>query len=82
MPRAKIDARFWTFDLLPLVLLGVVLFLFARLGPAGVFDAAFPPIEELTIERVSFDQRGLHLQVVSGGPEPITIAQVTVDEAV
>ena len=59
-----------------------MLFLFARFAPAGVFDAAFPPIEELTIERVSFDQSGLHLQVVNGGPEPITIAQVTVDEAV
>ncbi len=77
-----IDARFWIFGLLPLVLLGVMLFLFARFGPAGVFDAAFPPIEELTIERVSFDNGGLHLQVVNGGPEPITIAQVTVDEAV
>jgi zinc transporter ZupT len=38
-------------------------------------------VEELTIERATFDSGGIQLQVVNGGPEPVTIAQVTVDEA-
>ena len=79
--RTTFDAWFWVFGLVPLVLLGIVLFLFARFGPVGVFEAAFPPVEELTIERTSFDRDGAHVELVNGGPEPVTIAQVTVDEA-
>lgn len=73
---------FWIFGLLPLVLLAGLLALFAIVGPAGIFDAAFPPIEELTIERISFTEDGIEVRVVNGGPEEVTIAQVTVDEAV
>ena len=80
--RTTLDARFWIFGLLPLALLAVALYLFSQFGTAGVFDAAFPPIEELTIERLSFTDAGIDVQVVNGGPEPVTIAQVTVDEAV
>lgn len=79
--RTTIDARFWIFGLLPLALLAVALYLFSQFGTAGVFDAAFPPIEELTIERLSFTEAGIDVQVVNGGPEPVTIAQVAVDEA-
>ena len=68
--------------LAPLVLLGVFLTLFIRLGPIGVFRAAFPPIEELTFERVAFPEPGLvRVHLVNGGPEPVTVAQVMVDEA-
>jgi len=68
--------------LAPLVLLGVFLTLFIRLGPVGVFKAAFPPIEELTFERVAFPEPGLvRVHLVNGGPEPLTVAQVMVDEA-
>lgn len=68
--------------LAPLVLLGVFLTLFIRLGPVGVFRAAFPPIEELTFERVAFPEPGLvRVHLVNGGPEPLTVAQVMVDEA-
>ena len=79
--RTTLDARFWIFGLLPLALLAVALYLFSQYGTAGVFDAAFPPIEELTIERLSFTEAGIDVQVVNGGPEPVTIAQVAVDEA-
>lgn len=66
----------------PLVLLGVFLVLFVQFGPVGVFRAAFPPIEELTIDRVTFPEAGLiRVHLVNGGPEAVTIAQVQVDEA-
>ena len=66
----------------PLLLLGVFLVLFVQFGPVGVFRAAFPPIEELTIDRVTFPEAGLiRVHLVNGGPESVTIAQVQVDEA-
>ena len=77
----RLGPRFWIFGLLPLVLLAGLLAFFGLVGPAGVFEAAFPPIEELTIERIYFDDAGIGVEVVNGGPEAVTIAQVTVDEA-
>ena len=42
----------WLKGLAPLVLLAGLVFVFLRLGPVGVFRATFPPVEELTLERV------------------------------
>ena len=68
--------------LLPLLLLGALLVVFAQTGPIGVFQAAFPPVEELSFERIAFPEPGLvRVHMVNGGPEPVTIAQVIVDEA-
>ena len=67
---------------LPLLLLAALLAVFARIGPIGVFQAAFPPIEELTFERIAFPEPGLiRVHLVNGGPEPVTVAQVIVDDA-
>src|SRR5690606_9993439 len=44
--------------------------------------AAFPPVEELTLHRVSFPaENQIRVEVVNGGPEPVTIRQVMVDDA-
>jgi ZIP family zinc transporter len=68
--------------LLPLLLLAALLAVFARIGPVGVFRTAFPPIEELTFERIAFPEPGLiRVHMVNGGPEPVTVAQVIVDDA-
>ena len=67
---------------LPLLLLAGLLALFVRVDPTAVFRAAFPPIEELTFERIAFPQPGLiRVHMVNGGPEPVTVAQVMVDDA-
>ena len=67
---------------LPLLLLAGLLALFVRVDPTDVFRAAFPPIEELTFERIAFPQPGLiRVHMVNGGPEPVTVAQVMVDDA-
>jgi zinc transporter ZupT len=56
--------------------------LFLRYDPTEPFRAAFPPVEELTVDRVTFPGPGmLRVHVVNGGPQPVTIAQVMVDEA-
>lgn len=72
----------WLLGVGPLVLLALVVTLFLRAGPVGVFTQAFPPVEELTIDRVTFPEPGLlEISVVNGGPEAVTIAQVFVDDA-
>jgi ZIP family zinc transporter len=73
----------WIKGLAPLVLIAILVFAFLRIGPAGVFQAAFPPVEELTIERVTLPAPGeMRVTIVNGGPEPVTVAQVMVDDAV
>ena len=73
----------WLKGLAPLVLIALLVYTFLRVGPAGVFQAAFPPVEELTIERVTLPAPGeMRVTVVNGGPEPVTVAQVMVDDAV
>jgi ZIP family zinc transporter len=72
----------WALALGPLVLLAALVALFLRAGPVGVFRQAFPPVEELTIERISIPRVGLlQVHVVNGGPETSTVAQVLVDDA-
>jgi ZIP family zinc transporter len=72
----------WLLGLGPLVLLGALVTLFLRVGPVGVFRQTFPPVEELTVERIRLPQAGLmEVRVVNGGPQPVTIAQVMVDDA-
>ena len=75
-------ASLWLKGLAPLVLLAILVVAFLRFGPLGVLRQGFPPIEELTIERITLPQPGrMQLHVVNGGPEPVTIAQVLVDDA-
>lgn len=80
-PRPRGPAR-WILGLLPLALLaGLVAFFFVA-DPTAPFRDAFPPVEDLTIERVSFPENGvMRVHVVNGGPEAATIAQVIVDDA-
>lgn len=74
--------RKWTFGLLPLLLLAGVIFLFVQYNPMAFMEDTSPPVQELTIDRITFPERGtVRLHVVNGGPEPVTVAQVMVDEA-
>ena len=80
-PPGRGPAR-WILGLFPLALLaGLVVFFFGA-DPTAPFRDAFPPVEDLTIERVSFPETGvMRVHVVNGGPEASTIAQVIVDDA-
>jgi zinc transporter ZupT len=72
----------WFKGLAPLALLAGLVFLFLRVGPVGVFRATFPPVEELTLERIRLPEPGvMEVSVVNGGPEAVTIAQIMVDDA-
>ncbi len=73
--------RLWLYGLLPLLLLVLFVVFFLRFGPLGVFRAAFPPVEELTFTRVALTPGHFRVAVTNGGPSPVTVAQVQVDEA-
>lgn len=83
MADAKSGAgRRWLLGLLPLVLLAGLVAVFVRVDPTSVLRTAFPPVEDLTIERVTLPEPGrMRIHVVNGGPDPVTVAQVQVDEA-
>jgi len=78
---ARRMSRRWVWGLLPLLLLAVLVAVLVRFGPLGVFQAVVPPLEELTINRVKLEPGRFVIHVTNGGPEPVTIAQVLVDEA-
>jgi ZIP family zinc transporter len=67
--------------LLPLMGLGVLLALIVLNG-AGIGRQDVPPVEDLTVERVALPtEHEFVVHVTNGGPDPVTIRQVTVNEA-
>lgn len=73
--------RTWMLGLLPLALLAVLSAVIARGGVLEFFRRGVPPVEELTFERAALAPGKFTLTVVNGGPSPVTVAQVMVDEA-
>jgi len=71
---------FWGSALLPIVLLAMLLFGFLIFGPLGVFKATLPPIEEVAIQRIILEPEQIVVEIINDGPEPVTIAQVAVNE--
>lgn len=67
--------------IIPLLLLAGVIGLIVATD-AGLGDRKAPPIETLAIERVTLPEPNMiKVRVVNDGPDPITIAQVMVDDA-
>ena len=71
----------WIWFALPLALLGVLSLIVTKGGMLSRLARGVPPVEELTVDRVRLAPGHLVLTVVNGGPEPVTVAQVMVDEA-
>src|SRR5690606_28303041 len=71
----------WIWVLLPLLLLGAVLaYLVTTQG--GLAELAGPPVEQITIERITLPEPGvIQVTVVNDGPQEVTIPQVLVDDA-
>ncbi|RPI32622.1 MAG: metal transporter [Chloroflexota bacterium] len=66
---------------LPLVILGGVIILFLTTG--GGLDLTSPaPVEALTVERTVLRPGRIEIAVRNAGPEPLTISQVIVNNAV
>lgn len=75
-------ARLTAAILIPLVLLGIVVAALLMFSPADrLKDPAAPPVETLSIRRVLLKPEGLVISILNEGPDPVTIAQVIVDDA-
>ena len=74
--------RAWALAAIPLALLALLLLVLTRSGPLGLVQPeGMPPVERLVIERAQLNADGIHLTVLNDGPDPVTIAQVIVDDA-
>ncbi|MBI5958325.1 MAG: ZIP family metal transporter [Chloroflexi bacterium] len=83
-PAAEVPApRYSTIliGVLPLLALALVLGLFIIGDPTAIFTGDAPPVEELQTQRVSLDDQGFLVEIINSGPDPVTLAQVTVDDA-
>ncbi len=78
-PRWGGKALLWA--LIPLLLLGGLLAVLVITG-AGLGARSAPPVEELTVDRITLPAPGeIVVDVTNGGADPVTIAQVQVDDA-
>lgn len=66
---------------LPLVVLTLALAWLLTTNPLTTADNGAPPVENLAFERVILEPGTIRLLVRAGGSEPMTIAQVQVDDA-
>ncbi len=73
--------KMWIHAFLPLVLLGILLVVFLKFGPLGVFSSTIVPLENVFIQKVWFSPDHMSVEVFNDGPEAITIAQVLVNDA-
>lgn len=71
----------WATGVLPILAMGLLLLLFTLVNPLALFDTSLPPIESLSIDRIRVVADGFDVSVLNSGPEPVTIAQVMVDDA-
>ncbi|HEX9676611.1 MAG TPA: hypothetical protein VGA07_11590 [Anaerolineales bacterium] len=71
----------WVSALLPLIALALLLSVFTLGDPLALFKANLPPIEDLTFEQIRVVPEGFEVTLVNGGPDPVTVAQVLVDDA-
>lgn len=75
------QATRWFMGLLPLIMLGVVVGVFLSSDPLSIFTGDVPPIEEIQVQRIRLNTDGFTLSIINNGPDPVTIAQVMVDDA-
>ncbi len=82
-PERGTKGRVVVLGLLPLVALLALVVAFVQTDPLEGVRKAFPPVEELNFERVTLksDPQEIVVRVRNGGPDPVTIAQVQVDDA-
>jgi zinc transporter ZupT len=73
----------WLAALIPLALTAVVIVVFVLMDPLSGLRSSFPPVEELTFDRVVLENnpREIVVRVTNGGADPVTVAQVLVDDA-
>jgi zinc transporter ZupT len=80
-PPAAGTAPVWLLALLPLLLVAGLVWIVVASDPAARLRGDLPPVEVLAFERVELDADGIVATVINDGPDPVTIAQVMIDDA-
>ncbi len=71
----------WALGLLPLALIAAAVGAFALLGGPGLGERNGIPVEDLVIDRTELRPGEITLTVRNDGPDPVDIAQVSVNDA-
>jgi len=80
--QSGLTTNLWLVAVFPLLLLAGLVVLLVRWGPADALRGeGAPPVEILTFQRVTLGPDGITATVLNDGPDPVTIAQVVVDDA-
>lgn len=78
----KSGSGLWLLALIPLVLLGALLAVIVGLGPSRLVRGNdVPPVEVLAVTRVDLTPGEIRLSILNDGPDAVTVAQVSVDDA-
>jgi zinc transporter, ZIP family len=78
--RSGVRAPAWLAGLVPLLILGAAIALFAALDAPGL-DRSGPPVEELAIDRTVLRPGEIELHVRNEGPDAVEIEQAIVNDA-
>lgn len=70
----------WLSALAPLIAIALMIGAFLAFDPIGNLREV-PPVEAVAVERTEFIEEGITLHVRNDGPDPVTIAQVLVNDA-
>jgi ZIP family zinc transporter len=71
----------WVLGLIPLLLIATAVAVFAALGGPGLKKRTGPPVEQLAVERTVLRPGTIELMVRNDGPDPVRIAQVSVNDS-
>jgi len=71
----------WALGAIPLALIAIAIGSFALLGGPGLGDRTGPPVEEVAVERTVLHPGEIELTLRNDGPDPVTVAQVAVNDA-
>ncbi len=71
----------WALGLIPLALIAAAIGGFALLGGPGLGERTGPPVEELAVERTVLRPGEIELTLRNDGPDPVEVAQVSVNDA-
>jgi len=71
----------WVLGLVPLLLIIAAVGSFAALGGPGLGERRGVPVEELAVERTKLVPGTIELTVRNDGPDPVSVAQVIVNDA-
>lgn len=67
--------------IIPLILVAALVAAFLFVRPFDYLAKGAPPIEEITVENIRLDEKGIHATLRAAGSEAVTIAQVQIDGA-